>query len=333
VPAVEPIRVDSEPALDAALPILDAHIHLWPVGDEAPFSKPYLLPDLMADTTAGHQVSGTVYVECSSNYRQDGPEHLRPVGETEWLRALIDRENHTGIIRAIVGYADLSTSELIGKVMDGHRSAVGSLFKGVRCGAAWDPSPLIRNAAHDPPPGLLSTDNAQRAVRGLGYRDLTFDTWVYFHQLDEVSDLARKCPGTQIVLDHLGGPAGAGPYAGRRDEVLREWRKGLARVARHENVALKLGGIGFPPFLEPGAGLVGASSEALAAYWRSELLYCIETFGANRCMFEANWPVDSVLCDYVTLWNVFKRATKALTATERQALFHDTAMAIYRIDQ
>jgi predicted TIM-barrel fold metal-dependent hydrolase len=42
---------------------------------------------------------------------------------------------------------------------------------------------------------------------------------MYHTQLSELVDLARAFPGTQIVLDHVGGAIGLGPYAGKRDEV------------------------------------------------------------------------------------------------------------------
>jgi L-fuconolactonase len=60
--------------------------------------------------------------------------------------------------------------------------------------------------------------------------------------------------------------------------------------------------------------------------------YCIEQFGPNRCMFESNFPVDKVSYSYNVLYNAFKRLSNGYSATERAAMFHDTAARVYRID-
>jgi L-fuconolactonase len=145
--------------------------------------------------------------------------------------------------------------------------------------------------------------------------------------------LARAFPDVTIVLDHLGGPLGIGPYEGRRDEVLASWRSAMTEVAACPNVALKLGGIGMPIF---GMGFhkqpAGATSEQLAAAWGEPIRWCIEQLGVERCMFESNFPVDRASCSYVTLWNAFKLIAGSAAGTspsEQAALFHDTAHRVY----
>ena len=54
---------------------------------------------------------------------------------------------------------------------------------------------------------------------------------MYHPQLPQLIDLCRVVPDTPVVLDHLGGPLGIGPYAGRRDEVLAGWRESMLEVA------------------------------------------------------------------------------------------------------
>ena len=145
--------------------------------------------------------------------------------------------------------------------------------------------------------------------------------------------MARQHPELTIVLNHLGGPAANGPYAGRRREVLESWRRGIHEVSECPNIVLKLGAIGMPVFVEP-SFLASAphSSQTIADYWGPELRFCIETLGPERCMFESNFPVDSHLCDYVTLWNSFKLVTASYAPHWREKLFAGTARQTYKLE-
>ena len=151
-------------------------------------------------------------------------------------------------------------------------------------------------------------------------------------QIPELTALARAHPEVPIILDHLGGPLGIGPYRDRREEVITNWRSAMRQLAGCPNVMVKLGGIGMPSFgqlwhEQPG----GATSEQIAAAYGAEIRWCIEQFGVNRCMFESNFPVDKVSCSYVVLWNAFKRIVADASRSEKTALFHDTAVAAYRL--
>ena len=163
--------------------------------------------------------------------------------------------------------------------------------------------------------------------------NLTFDARLFHSQLPELVGLARARPEATIVLDHLGGPLGIGPYAGRRDEVLSELRSSLVGVAACDNVVLKLGGVGMTVFgLRWHKRDERPSSDEVVDAWGPTIRWCIELFGPNRCMFESNFPVDRHSLDYAVLWNAFKQMTADASATERAALFHDTAARVYRLD-
>jgi len=167
----------------------------------------------------------------------------------------------------------------------------------------------------------------------LAPRNMSFEGWCYHRQIPELTDLARAFPDTTIILNHFGGPLGIGPYEGTREEYFGQWQKDIAALAECENVVAKLGGInmkvnGFgwhkndkPP-----------TSEELAAATRNYYDHCIETFGADRCLFESNFPVDKVTCSYNVLWNTFKRIASGASADEKAALLHDTAARVYRIE-
>jgi L-fuconolactonase len=145
-------------------------------------------------------------------------------------------------------------------------------------------------------------------------------------------DLANAFPDTLIVLNHVGGPIGVGPYTGKRQAVLREWRRGIVALAACPNTFVKLGGLGMPlagfswheRSRPPGSAEL---AEAMAPYFN----WCIEKFGPDRCMFESNFPVDKTSYSYTIIWNAFKRIAEDYSPRERAALFHDTAVRVYRL--
>ncbi|MFC5750883.1 amidohydrolase family protein [Actinomadura rugatobispora] len=318
-----------ETALEPALPIIDPHHHLWPrpVISYGP-QQLYLIDALLADTTAGHDIRATVHVECSSGYRTTGPQVLRPVGETAWV--IGQRRPGRGELAGIVGYADLRLGDRIGAVLDAHQEIAGHAFRGIRTRATWNPSHDVSSAAED---GLLLSSAAGPSLRQLQRRGLLFEVWVYFNQLDDVARVAEDNPDLPIVVDHLGSPLATGAaYRGQRDGVLARWRRSLRRLAGLGNVHLKIGGIGIPSVVDPRLTQAPVTSAALADFWGPEIGFCIDAFGPARCMFESNFPVDAYLCDYVTLWNTYKRVSADLSAFERDALFRTTALTVYGLD-
>ena len=329
-----------EPALDPDQLIVDAHHHLWvddptyhlwdrPHGD-------YTLADLRADTGAGHRVVQAVYIECMSSYRADGPEELRPVGETETVAATAAESEQTAgdgvVIAGIVGFTDLR-SPGVEAVLEAHVAAGGGRFRGVRHIVAYDPSPDVAKGYTKPYAGMLGERAFRSGVAALGRAGLSFDAWLYHPQIPELTDLARALPDVPIVLDHLGGPLAVGPYAGHRTEVLETWRASMTDLATCPNVAVKLGGIG-NPYIGPGwqHRPEPPSSEELAGLWGDEIRWVIERFGVERCMFESNFPVDRRSVSYTALWNTFKRVVAGASREEKAALFHDTAVRFYRLD-
>jgi predicted TIM-barrel fold metal-dependent hydrolase len=168
----------------------------------------------------------------------------------------------------------------------------------------------------------------------LGQRGLSFDAWLYHHQIPELIDLARAFPDTPIILDHFGGPLGIGPYQTKREEIFADWRGNIAELARCSNVFAKLGGLVMPisghdfhKQERPATSdeIVGATGR----YYR----HAIDCFGVERCMFESNFPVDKQSCSYAVLWNAFKKMVADASESERAALFHDTATRAYRLGE
>lgn len=332
VPRPEWLALHHEDALDPGQPIVDAHHHLWALPGAT-----YLRDELLTDLRSGHQVVATVFVDCHSHYRSDGPEALRPVGETAFAaqQGLASDAAAPGgpqICAAIVGWADLMLGDAVRPVLEAHIAAGQGRFRGVRSRPTWHDDP-VAHPSRDGRPGVLLEPAVQQAARVLGALGLTLDLWVYHPQLGDVIELATACPGTTIVLNHCGGPLGCGPYEGRRAEVFAEWREQVQRLARLRNLRMKLGGLAMPRI---GFGFEmterPVNSETLAQAWAPYFETCIEAFGADRCMFESNFPVDQVACSHAVLWNAFKRVARGCSAGERHELFARTAALTYGIE-
>lgn len=347
------IAASCETILEPDLPIIDPHHHLWdrPAALIAALPPPrhgfdhllrrvprYLLDELLTDLASGHKVVATVYLECGSMYRAAGPAPLHPVGETEFVAgvAAMTESGVYGEVRAcagIVGHADLTLGDAAAEVLEAHLAAAGGRFRGIRQSASFDPDPEVLGPLARIGAGLYSSAKFREGFARLAPLGLSFDAWMLEPQLGDLVDLARGFPDTSIVLDHVGTPLGIGAYAGRREERFGIWRESIGALAGLPNVTVKLGGLampfaGFPSFM----AAPPAPSVQLAAEWKPYVEACVEAFGARRCMFESNFPVDLGSCGYAVLWNAFKRLAERYSADEKAALFSGTARRVYRLD-
>jgi L-fuconolactonase len=322
-----------EEILDPDLPIVDPHHHLV----DRENTGRYLLYDLLADTRSGHNITATVYLEWLSMYRADGPVELRPVGEVEFANgvgAMAASGNYgkTRVCAGVVGYADLALGARVEPVLEAMIAAGGSRFRGIRFITASHPDDAARGSSVNRPAGLLMDRKIREGFARLHPLGLSFDAWMYHTQLGELVDLARAFPETPIVLDHVGGPIGLGPYAGRRDEVFAAWKRSMTEVAACPNVHVKLGGLGMRLFgFDVHEKELPPSSQDLAAAWRPYIETCIAAFGVSRAMFESNFPVDKGSGSYQVFWNAFKRIAAGCSPAEKAALFADTASRFYRL--
>ena len=317
----------SEAILEPELPIVDPHHHLW----DHPGSR-YLLDELLADVNSGHNIVATVFIQCGSGYRTTGPEEMRPIGESEFVRAIAEeadrRGTRTKICAGIVSFADLRLPH-VDAVLQEQIEAAGGRFRGIRQIAAHDPA-ILGASSYVPPPGLMDDPDFRRGLKRLPAHDLTFEAWIYHPQIKTLTEVARECPEVKIVLNHFGGPLGVGPY--RRQEVFTGWQADVRELAGCPNVYVKLGGLAmivnaFDFHLQP----LPPSSGELANAWLPYVETCIEAFGANRCMFESNFPVDKGACGYPVLFNAFKRLASSASASEKADLFAGTASRFYRL--
>ena len=297
------------------LPIVDAHQHFWDpartphpwlstapladfrYGDYAALRRPYLPPDFRADAR-GHRVLATVHVEAEWDLGDE-------VGETRWLAAL--RAEH-GLPTVAIGHARLEDPG-VEEVVAGH--ARFDFVRGIRQkpSAVRSPAESKRGAA-----GSMDDPRWRRGYALLERYGLSYDLQTPWWHLDAAADLAHAFPRTPIVLNHTGLPAD------RSLDGLKAWRDALETAAAEPNIALKISGLGQRNRSWPRDGNRQIVRDALAI------------FGVARCMFASNYPVDSLCVGYRTLFDDFKRFVADRHPGERQALFHDNAVRIYRIE-
>jgi predicted TIM-barrel fold metal-dependent hydrolase len=236
------------------------------------------------------------------------------------------------VAAGIVGFADLTLGDKVEPVLEANIRASGGRFRGVRHSAAWDASDIIGNSRTAGGPHLFRQAGFRAGFARLSALGLALDAWVFHPQLADVVDLARAYPGASIVSVHCGGPLGYGPYEGKRDEVFTTWKAGLTELARCPNVTMKLGGMMMRlAAYDYRTAPAPPTSEELATLWRPYIETCIELFGADRCMFESNFPVDKMGIGWAALWNAFKRITSGASPDEKRALYAGTARRVYRL--
>ena len=329
------LALTPEATLEPEMPICDPHHHFWDFRTERIPYQRYLLHELADDINSGHNVRSTVFVEARSMYRPGGPVEFRPVGEVEFVQGLAaaSASGLYGPGRAaagIIGHADLKLGDGVAPVLEALQAASPNRFRGIRHSVGWDPHPELEDRETE---GVLASDSYRAGARVLASMGLYLENSMYFPQMPELVDFAKSVPDLAIILNHIGGLMRTGPYGGRDDEVMANWRSGIAAVAACPNIVMKLGGIGMPrcgfDWHERSKPI---GSEELAESIAPFMNYCIEQFGPDRCMFESNFPVDKVSFSYNVMYNAFKRLTKDYSASERSAMFHDTAARVYRIE-
>jgi len=298
---------------DADLPIVDAHHHFWELGHgRYPWLEDHVVPFRYGDYTALRQRSYLV-----DDFRRDHGRHnivksvhmeaewdpRDPVAETRWLHQVHDR---TGWPHACVGQAWFGRDD-IAAVLAGH--AGFPLIRSVRQkpAAAASPDAVVAGA-----PGSMADPAFRAGYRLLAKHGLHYDLQTPWWHLGEAADLARDFPDTLVILNHTGLPAD------RSAAGLDGWRAAMAGFAAQPNTAVKISGIGLPG--------QAWSPDAQSGVVRDT----IRLFGADRCMVASNFPVDSLCASYDEIFTGLKAITAGMPPAERRALFHDTAVRVYR---
>ena len=298
------------------LPIIDAHAHFWDLkaryypwlcnpeliafryGDYSAIRRTYLPPDYRRDAK-GFSIQGMVHVEAEH-------DPADPVGETRWLARVAEQ---TGLPSACVGQAWLDRAD-VEEILAAQ--AGFPLVRGIRHKprAASDPRNARRGA-----PGSMDDPLWRRGFAMLARHRLSFDLQTPYWHFDAAGDLAADFPDTQIIINHAGLPAD------RSEQGLRGWRRALEGMAVHANVALKISGIGLP-------GRPWTLQDN-----RDIVCDAIALFGAERCIFASNFPVDGLVADFGTIFSGYREITRDFSDEDIAKLFHDNALRIYRLKE
>lgn len=312
---MEKTKEIEEEVIEPELRIIDAHHHLWNIpGDR------YTTQDLLRDI-GGQKVVKTMCVEAWRRAQRTGWAK-EPSEETAFAASDSARyKSSTQVAAGIVGYADLTEGGKVEALIKAHIAAGQGRLRGVRVPAG---------TRFDDPKFLEGFECVAKY-------NLAVDVIVYGQQLLELEPLANHYPNVPIVINHLGMVTVrhlfSRSYAERSpSEDVKSWRKIISILAECPNLFMKLGGLGMDM---TGAGWnnpAKPNSVELAEIMEGWFTHCVEEFGAERCMFESNFPVDKNSFSYVVYWNAAKRFSEKYSRSERDALFYGTAARVYRLE-
>jgi len=334
------LATQEEEPLDPAIPIVDSHHHLY----DRPNCR-YLLEELLRDIDTGHNVRATVIVQARSMLRADAPPELQPLGETEFANGIAAMSasgiyGETRVCAGIVGFADLTLGDSIRPILERHISlaggsvAEGGRFRGVRQSLTWDADASLMNPLYAISEHMMASREFRAGFAHLAALGLSFEGWVFFPQIGELAALARAFPETPIVLNHCGGIVRIAGYVSRHAEVFERWRRGITELARCPNVMVKLSGLGMKL---GGFGFEDCErapgSKDLAQSWRPWIETCTDAFGASRCMYGSNFPVDKGSYAYGIGLNALKRLTAQASPSEKADIFWRSAKKFYRLSE
>lgn len=321
--------------IDVGMPIVDPHHHLFGAPEDRNF---YRIEDLLQDLDTGHRVLGTVYVEAyESGWREGGPLALRPVGEVEMIMGKTPKPAITAlgdchIAEGVVSHADLTLGDAVEEVLTAQMEVARGRLRGVRQRVLTTLAAHAISGQSDRLAHMFADVKFRRGFSRMHALGLHFEVWVNHQQLCEVIELADAFPKTTIVVNHIGGPLGIGSLDDRRMDLAGEWATSLRFLAERANVRMKIGGMGMPVFgFGYERGKRPPAAAVLASAWKPLVEVCVNAFGADRCMFESNFPVDKQSCSYCELWNAFKLVTRGWAHGERCAMFYSTACTTYRL--
>jgi predicted TIM-barrel fold metal-dependent hydrolase len=292
-------------------------------------ARPYLPSGYAGDVAgvaevAGVPVESAVHVQAS--WLGD------PVDETRWVQTLPFGQDGAPSLAALVAEADPREPQ-VGQVLDRHAHA-SERFRGVRFMGAWHPDPQVMRFADED--GMLRSPAFLRGFAAVAERGLTFDAFVYSHQLGDVETLAEEYPETTIVLDHYAPPVGwlgpMGRSTGRtqqdRDRILATWRDGIERVAAYPNVVAKHSGLAFPML---GMPTVRWSRQQIVDTLAPLVVPTTELFGAQRLVFGSNFPMDKSIADLPELVAGLLELLAPYGEDVLRGTFRDNARRVYRL--
>lgn len=292
-------------------PIVDSHHHIWNradipwlcgpevpriFGDYRAIRRDYTIDEYLQDVSSSG-VAKSVYIQ--ANWAPD-----RAQSEVAWVQSVADRH---GFPHAIVGFADLARDDC-GRVLDAQMRFAN--MRGIRQQLHWHENPRYRFA---PQPDLMNLPQWRRGLKEVEERGLVFDLQVFPAQMADCAVLARAFPRTKFILSHAGMLEDTSP------ENIGRWRSGMRGLAACANVYAKLSGLGT------------FAHRCDVTLWKPIVDETVALFGADRCMFGTNFPIEKIWTSYGDIVSVARRCIAGLPQTDQRAILHDTAVKVYRL--
>ena len=294
-----------------SIPTIDAHHHIWRLNDLAwlsgpqvprifgpyqPICRDYSIEEFRSDT-AGCDIVKSVYVQTNWPAGQS-------YDEARWVQSVADA---TGWPHGNVAHADLADPE-VGTLIE--RLVKLPATRGIRQQLHWHENPLYRFA---PRPDIMNDADWRRGLAMLADHGLLFELQVFASQMKDGAGLAKAFPDTVFVLEHAGMLEDTSPRGWQL------WREGMTALAACPNVNVKLSGLG-----------------TFAHACRSDVMdpivrETVAMFGADRCLYGSNFPIEKLWTDYSTLYATFRSTIAHLGESEQAAILHDTAARLYRL--
>ena len=296
------------------IPIVDAHHHIWrqddltwlkgPMqprifGPYEPIRRDYPIAEYLADL-AGTGVEASVY--CQTNWPPKGE-----LTEVEWVDAEAKKSN--GVLQGMTAYCNLLAEDA--PEMLAAEAKASKLVRGIRMQLHWHENALYRFA---PRPDLMKEPLFQKNLARLQDHGWLFELQIFTSQMKDSEQLLKDFPGINFVLLHAGMLEDLSP-SGRA-----AWREGMQRLAQHPNLYVKLSGLGtFIHRVDP-------------AHIADIALPTIEMFGAGRCVFGSNYPIEKLWSRYAELVGAYRDALKTLPESDQASVFSETARKLYRLN-
>jgi L-fuconolactonase len=279
-------------------PIVDTHVHLW---DPGYLRYPWLdgnnllnKPYLLDDYK---RATGPVQVE-KMVFLQAEVDPSQFMQEAAWVTELAQIDPR---IQGIVPWAPLEQGDAARVHLEA--LAQNPLIKGVR-----------RLIQSEPDVEFCLRPDFVRGVQALPDYGLSFDICIYERQMASTVKMVAQCPNVQFVLDHIGKPQIV-------NHLMEPWRTEIRKLAEFPNVWCKMSGM---------------VTEADHQHWTPADLqpyidHVIEVFGFERVMFGGDWPVAFQAVEYPRWVSTLENAVAGASEHELRALFHDNAIAFYRL--
>jgi predicted TIM-barrel fold metal-dependent hydrolase len=292
--------------------MIDSHFHIWKQADlpwltgpmqprifgpYEPIRRDYAVSEFMLDSAAG-EVTSAVYVQ--ANWAVE-----RSLDEVAFVA---EASRRSSFPIAIVAYADMLADDVRPQL---DTLAKESRVRGVRMQLHWHENPAYRFAKE---PDLARNATLQKNVARLAERGWSFDLQVFAGQMAGAAELAEVCPGVTFVLQH------AGMLEDLSEQGLAQWSTGMAELATRPNIVSKLSGLG--TFIRRND----------AAHIAMIVRETVNLFGANRCLFGSNFPIEKLWTSYADLIGAHRAAIAHLTPAEQAAITSGTARRVYHLN-